>query len=164
MLAAVLVGATPSCSLLFVSPPPASPEDLSPIVRCTSSDALPIVDMLLTGAVAAPAVFAAAGTDAEYAGGVFPRDLDIIVGAGLTALFFVSTVMGFRDTSKCRELMANSDEPDRNPRLRRSPPRLKVGPARALPSAKRLNEPEAAQPARDADTGASPSRRAADPE
>jgi len=80
----------------------------------------------LACALTAPVVSA---SDAEYADSPFPRGVDITVGVGLSALFLSSSLVGFRNTSKCREVLANREDPERSrPGARRSPPRPTVGP------------------------------------
>lgn len=127
-MAVVLSGSMSGCSFLFVNPAP-PPEDWSPIVRCTSSDALPIVDALVTGLQVLRTALVVSASDAEYAHSAIPREVDITIGVGLSALFLSSSLVGFRTTSKCREVLANREDPDRAPpRTRRPPPHLIVGP------------------------------------
>src|SRR4051794_4277851 len=126
-MAALLSGSTPGCSLMFVRPPP-GPEDLTPIVRCTSSDALPVVDVLVGMLQVMRTLVAFSATDADYAHAAIPREGDIIIGVGLSALFLTSSVVGFRETHQCRDLRGKSIESDPRPWVRNSLPRSTVRP------------------------------------
>lgn len=124
--AATLAASTAGCSFLFVDPPPPL-EDRPPIIHCTSSDILPVVDMLITAAQVMRTALALWASDAEYKTSAIPREADVGIGIGLSALFLSSSVVGFRETSKCREMRATPEEPDGRPRVRGSRPRLTVG-------------------------------------
>ena len=124
---AVLSGFLPGCSFMFVKPPP-SPEERSPIVRCTSSSALPAVDIIVAMLQMMRTMIAVSATDADYAKSAIPREGDIFIGAGLSAVFLSSAVVGLAETKKCRELLADSGQLDRRPWVRQPLPRLTVRP------------------------------------
>jgi hypothetical protein len=126
-MVAVLSGSMAGCSFIFVKPPP-PPEERSPIVRCTSSSALPAVDIIVGMLQIMRTMIAFSATDADYARSAIPRQADIFIGAGLTAVFLSSAVVGLSETKKCRELLADSGQLDRRPWVRQPLPRLTVRP------------------------------------
>ena len=129
VLAAALVsGTTADCSVVFITPPPPT-EERGAIVHCTSSDALPIVDLLVAGLQLVRVLFALQRTDADYANATISREPDLLLGASTLVAFGASSGYGFFQTSKCREVLAQDYDPDpRPPKGRRSPARGKVGP------------------------------------
>jgi hypothetical protein len=120
--AAVLSGSISACSYMFVNPPP-SAEDRRPIVRCTSSNALPVADMLVGMLQVMRIAIASSATDADYAHSPIPREADIVIGVGLGVLFLSSSAVGLVETRKCREILAGSGGPDQRPWVRKPPSR-----------------------------------------
>ena len=112
VLAAALVsGTTASCSLVFVTPPPPT-EERGAIVHCTSSDALPVVDLLVTAVQLVRILFALQRTDADYANATISREPDLLLGASLLVAFAASSGYGFVQTSQCRAVLAQDYDPD----------------------------------------------------
>jgi hypothetical protein len=133
MVAALVAGTNAGCSFVFLTPPPPT-EERGAIVRCTSSDALPVVDLLIAGWQLVRVLFALNATDADYANGNIGRELDILIGGTALAAFGVSSGYGFSQTTKCREMLAQDYDPDpRPPRGRRPPVPGKVGPPAPAP-------------------------------
>jgi hypothetical protein len=145
--AVVLSGLVPGCSFMFVKPPP-PPEERSPIVRCTSSNALPVVDLLVGMLQIMRTMIAVSATDADYTKSAIPREGDIAIGVGLSAVFLSSAVVGMRETGKCREILGDSRAPDRRPWVRQPLPRLTVRPSSREQRQREEAEEEAAVQAR----------------
>ncbi|MFZ5896612.1 MAG: hypothetical protein ACOY0T_36490 [Myxococcota bacterium] len=104
VLAAILLALNSGCSFLFVSPP----RDQSPGAapgKCTTSQAAPVVDSLLTGAEIVRTVYAASADSSVYENPNQPlsRGADIALGVGFTALFLGSAIYGFSNTASCRK-------------------------------------------------------------
>lgn len=100
-LLTVLAIATSGCSLCFVTPaaPPSKRE-------CTSSRLAPIVDSVLGGYEAVRTGYAIFGPGDVYERIGVPREADIALGAGLTAVFVGSAIYGYVKTAECDEYEA----------------------------------------------------------
>jgi hypothetical protein len=84
------------CSFLFVTPPaPPSRRE------CTSSRLAPVVDSLAAGYQTFRTVHAVTAPDSVYQQLGVPREADIAVGAGLTAVFLGSAIYGYVNTAEC---------------------------------------------------------------
>jgi hypothetical protein len=141
-LLAALVGPATGCSLLFVKPP-APPEERGEIVRCTSSAAAPVIDMIIASLQVVRTLIAFSATDEAYAHAAIPRPVDIGLGIGLSGLFAVSSGYGFSKTNACREAVEQGSyyqRPRPRPRAGRQPPGWRLGPP--PPSQQKLEEQE----------------------
>jgi hypothetical protein len=96
---AVLAG---GCSFVFVSRP--TEEDRRGSATCTTSNAAPVVDTLLTAFQVVRTSYALSRSDADYEGSGLSRSADVGFGIGLTALAAASAIYGFTGVSECREL------------------------------------------------------------
>lgn len=124
--AALLLGPMAGCSLLFVNPPP-PPDQRGPVVHCTESQVLPVLDMFVAGFQLVRALIAYSSRDSDYAGATLNREGEMIAATGLFALFGGSSAIGFSTTAGCREARNAANAP--RPPSRR--PRLGVVPAPA---------------------------------
>jgi hypothetical protein len=99
-LCAALLTVSAGCSFAFVDGPPANHRKL-PFFSCTSSNTLPIVDLVVGGALAASSagMFDGSNTTTE-------NTTAIAVAVGEAALFAASAVYGFSKTSACKEANA----------------------------------------------------------
>ncbi len=94
------------CSFVFTRSPPEHPE-LVPVqhpIECTSSKAAPIVDVIITGFQVVRTSLAIAADDEQYEDFPITRGADIGIGAGLAALFAVSSGYGFANTNDCARM------------------------------------------------------------
>jgi len=103
-LLALLTGlalATSGCSFVFVTPAaPPSRRD------CTSSRVAPIADSVLGAYEVFRTGYAISAPDELYEELGVPREADIAVGAGLTALFVGSAIYGYVKTAECERYEA----------------------------------------------------------
>jgi hypothetical protein len=99
-LCAALLTVSGGCSFAFVDGPPANHRKL-PFFSCTSSNTLPIVDLVVGGALAA----SSAGMLDDSNSGT-ENTTAIAVAVGEAALFAASAVYGFSKTSACKEANA----------------------------------------------------------
>jgi hypothetical protein len=92
------------CSFVFVDGPPTMHKQL-PYFECTSSNALPTVDLVL-GAVIGIGAGAelAASSGSTYSSG---NNTGAAVAIGEAALFAASAIYGYQKTSSCREAKAD---------------------------------------------------------
>jgi hypothetical protein len=90
------------CSFIFVSRP--TEEDRRGSARCTTSNAAPVVDTLLTAFQVVRTGYALSLSDADYEGRGLSRSADVGFGIGLTALAAASAIYGFTNVGECREL------------------------------------------------------------
>jgi hypothetical protein len=94
-----------ACSFIFVERPLSAarglPERPGP---CTSSKALPAVDMVIAGVQLLGVGIAASANESDYERSPISRKGDIALGAALATLFATSAVYGFTFTSRCAEL------------------------------------------------------------
>ncbi len=118
MLGSVCVTGGSGCSILFAKGPPDRVEPHQPI-RCTRSYALPIVDGVITALQVVRTLYAVSLKDSDYKNPDFPRAADIGIGAGLSALFVVSTGIGVSRVGDCNELF---EKVERRPEPRRTRP------------------------------------------
>jgi len=132
--------------MVFVKRPPPT-EERGAVVRCTSSDILPLVDMMVAVIQVIRFSIAYSANEGAYKGMTLSRDSDMMIGAGMAGLFALSAGVGFSTTSECREARAAVYAPD-PPRPRRRPPPATV--VRTPPPAPEAREAEAAP----ADAGA----------
>jgi hypothetical protein len=142
MLAALL-GQTTGCSILFVKGPP--PEGMrGPNFHCTESNVAPLIDMMIASWQTVRIALALSASDADYRNSQLSRSDDVALGASLLALFAASSIIGFHQTSSCREALMGDDDPRPRPRPRRGasrqPPSWKLGPP--PPSQEKLDEEE----------------------
>jgi hypothetical protein len=107
-LVALLVGATPGCSLVLTKGP--EPE-LHPPPECTTSVAAPVTDTLLAATSVALAIAGLAGSSSSCSNtggfngcgiGKGTGEILGIAGAALGVLFAVSAGVGYGRTSACR--------------------------------------------------------------
>jgi hypothetical protein len=152
VLIGALVGPQAGCSFLFVQTPEPKEARRGQVVDCTSSNAAPVIDMLVMGWQIVRTLIALGATDEQYRGAPITREADITLGISLTALFGGSMAAGFSWTKECREALAQDSYPGPRPRPRpgaSSKPTLRMGPA---PSRKQEEqEEEAAVQARSAE-------------
>jgi hypothetical protein len=142
MLAALLGQAT-GCSILFVKGPP--PEDeRGRIVHCTESNVAPLIDMMIASYQTVRIAFALSASDADYRNSQLSRSDDVAIGASLLALFAASSIIGFHQTSACRDALLEAEYPSPPPRARprasRPPPPRKLNPP--TPAQQKLDEEE----------------------
>jgi hypothetical protein len=93
---------TLGCSYLFVNAPPdgAEDQDTQVAVDCTSSSAMPSLDVVLVAASLANVALIAASDEWDDS----EKALFIPVHAGYGVLHSASAVYGFRATARCREV------------------------------------------------------------
>ncbi len=103
--------ASAGCSLIFVSRAPSDAEALPATqeLDCTTSDAAPIVDSILTGLEVARTVYAFAAKDSTYQKFPISRGADIGFGVGFTALFAGSAIYGYSSTARCATAKARRE-------------------------------------------------------
>jgi hypothetical protein len=97
LCASVLLVTLGGCSFVFVDAPPAQHKKL-PYFSCTSSNALPVLDLVLGGLIGLAAVEAVRN---ESSGSTFEGDA--WVGVAEAAAFAASGLYGLSKTSACRE-------------------------------------------------------------
>jgi hypothetical protein len=149
VLIGTLLGPPAGCSFLFVQAP--SPESHRGVRACTSSNAAPVIDLLIGGFQLVRTLSALGATDAQYANAPISRDADITFGIGLLTLFTGSAIAGFNWTSQCREGGEDSTPASRpGPRVSRQQPGWKLGPPPAAQRKVEEQEEEAAVQARTA--------------
>ena len=153
LLIGALAGSQVGCSFLFVQTPEPKETRRGQVVDCTSSNAAPVIDMLVMGFQIVRTLLALGASDAQYQGAPISREADITLGIGLTALFGGSMVSGFHWTSDCREALAqDSFAPRPRPRPGASSrPILRMGPASPSQRKQEEQEEEAAVQARSAE-------------
>jgi hypothetical protein len=98
-LCVALLTLSAGCSFIFVDGPPANHKKL-PFFTCTQSNTLPIVDLVIGGAMAASTVGeldSGSGTSSSM------NTATVAVAVGEAALFAASAIYGFGKTSACRE-------------------------------------------------------------
>lgn len=100
-LLTALVLAHCGCSFCFVTPaaPPSKRE-------CTSSRVAPVLDSVFGGYQIVRTGHAILAPDEVYEELGVPREADIAVGAGLTALFVGSAIYGYVKTAECERYEA----------------------------------------------------------
>ena len=106
------------CSLLFVDGPPKTYQP-SWQVQCTTSNALPVVDVLLASFQAYRTGSALSRSDADYQGAAISRSADITAGLTLFTLAAVSAGVGFSRVSDCKEAIGGKELQERDERRRR---------------------------------------------
>jgi len=96
LLLTALALVTSGCSLFFVTPaaPPSRRE-------CTSSRVAPVFDSVLGGYEVFRTGYAIFAPDEVYEELGVPREADIALGTGLTALFVGSAIYGYVKTAEC---------------------------------------------------------------
>jgi uncharacterized membrane protein len=95
-----LVLVTSGCSFLFVTPPPSPPSRR----ECTTSRLAPVLDSIAAGYEIFRTGYAIAAPDEVYDRIGVPREADIAVGAGLSALFVGSAIYGYVNTAECERV------------------------------------------------------------
>src|SRR4029079_2917812 len=104
---ALVTGSTPGCSMGFVKRAPPT-EERGAVVRCTSSDILPLVDMMVAVIQVIRFSIAYSANEGAYKGMTLSRDSDMMIGAGMAGLFALSAGGGGvaspagRDVWPCR--------------------------------------------------------------
>ena len=99
-LCAALLTVSAGCSFAFVDGPPTNHRKL-PFFSCTTSNTLPIVDLVIGGALAASSVGVIDGS-----GSGSNTTATVAVAVGEAALFAASAIYGFNKTSACRDASA----------------------------------------------------------
>ena len=109
---AVVAVATAGCSFIFVQPPREGLPDHG-AAECTTVAAAPMIDLILAGANAIGTLYFAEHTT------VTSNNAGPTVGVGLSiaAVWAISAIYGFRNTSRCTDLQSEPEEPIR-PRRR----------------------------------------------
>jgi hypothetical protein len=98
LVAAASLGAG-GCSFIFVDGPPTQHKKM-PYFDCTSSNALPVIDVVIAGAeglAAASALASRSQYDSSYV------TSEAVTQLGVAALFAASGISGLSKTSSCRE-------------------------------------------------------------
>jgi hypothetical protein len=121
ILIAVVAAVSGGCSVVLVQGPTRVSRDDYVAGQCTTNQAAPVVDMLITGVQAVRTVIAVNETDEDYRDALITRDFDVAIGAMLTAAFAGSAIYGFVTTSHCRELRGGVAVPMPTPGPRRPP-------------------------------------------
>jgi hypothetical protein len=95
---------TSGCSFLFTKKLPSEPDRLSVIapIKCTSSQAAPIVDSAVGALQVVRTALAINADDSAYTESLISREADIGFGVTLAALFISSAAYGFVVTGDCR--------------------------------------------------------------
>jgi hypothetical protein len=143
LLAAALVWTSTGCSLLYVKGPQ---PDVNPPPPCTTSNALPVEDLILTGSavvvLATGAIIHANETEETIDHG---KGAGLMVAGGIGALLFgTSAIVGYGRTSDCRAWL-ESEARNAAPPAAQTPSSFLV-PARRCPTegdAPRLCQAEA---------------------
>jgi len=118
---AALAIATAGCSFMFVERPHESlPDDGAS--ECTTLIALPVLDLMLGGAGGVWALYAGEKSGSHGA--------EVALGLTAGAVFAISAITGFYNTSRCSDLQSEVEEPAR-PRPRRRAPVVSPPPAPA---------------------------------
>jgi hypothetical protein len=113
ILIAVVAAVSGGCSVVLVQGPTRVSRDDYVAGQCTTNQAAPVVDMLITGVQAVRTVIAVNETDEDYRDALITRDFD--------AAFAGSAIYGFVTTSHCRELRGGVAVPMPTPGPRRPP-------------------------------------------
>lgn len=100
LILAVACGSA-GCSLAFVNGPPPNHEKIA-YFDCSTSNALPTIDLLFAGAATVDAIGGTAG-----ASGLPSNRAELAVFGAEAAVFAASAIYGYRKTSECRK--AQSD-------------------------------------------------------
>jgi hypothetical protein len=106
------------CSLLFVDGPPKTYQP-SWQIQCTTSNALPVIDVLLAGFQAYRTGAALSRSDSDYRGAAISRSADITAGVTLFALTAISAGVGFSRVSDCKAAIGDKDLMERRREERR---------------------------------------------
>jgi hypothetical protein len=96
-----VAGGSAGCSLAFVNGPPPNHEKIA-YFDCSTSNALPTIDLLFAGAATVDAIGGAAGTS-----GLPSNRAELAVFGAEAAVFAASAIYGYGKTSECRK--AQSD-------------------------------------------------------
>jgi hypothetical protein len=111
--AALLLFSASGCSLVFVNKASETSvhaiehldeETVPPKLNCTSSKAAPVIDTVVGAFQAVRTGYAIQSTNGDYVGQPISREADILLGAGLFALFVGSAIYGFDSTDQCSKL------------------------------------------------------------
>jgi len=92
------------CSFVFVEVPP-PPERRVGIVKCTTSSAAPVIDLVLVALQAFGFLRAATGEEVQYRNDTgLSREAGIWLSLGFGTLYASSAIYGFNRISECREV------------------------------------------------------------
>ena len=113
------------CSFAFVKPVSINGS------RCSHSQALPIVDALLTAGQAVGMLYYATAPDSKFQGSPLSRGGALAIDGVAGGMFLASSIYGGTQVSECREAYPHDeeDEVERRPRRRPPPPPLWTPPA-----------------------------------
>jgi len=110
----VLAAGSAGCSFIFVQPPHEQLPDHG-AAECTAVAAAPAIDLILAGADVIGTLYLAQHTSVTNTNG----GPTVGVGFSLAAVWAISAIYGFRNTSRCTDLQSEPEEPIRPRRPRR---------------------------------------------
>lgn len=115
------------CSFFFVTPATtAARPSFNP--GCTTSKAVPTVDVVLGLLEAVRTFIAIVRPDSAYAGSILSRQSDIAFGAGFMALYFTSAAYGTNAVTKCKDMQPDDDARSWRPSRRSAAPAVDLTP------------------------------------
>ncbi|HEY7376865.1 MAG TPA: hypothetical protein VIF57_32200 [Polyangia bacterium] len=118
---ASLALATSGCSFFFVRRPDEAGGGGYAQANCTSSAALPTVDLVIALLQVVRTVYAISLKDSDYNGMALSRSADISLGLTIGTVFATSAGYGYHIVSTCRELGTNP-----SPYNRRTPTATRI--------------------------------------
>jgi hypothetical protein len=104
-LVALLALGGSGCSLFLVKGPP-NASGFPPSKECTTNYVLPVADVLLGLGEATGTAYALTASQSELQGLPTSRAVSVAGGVTFTALFAISSYIGFDQVSRCREAVA----------------------------------------------------------